>query len=74
MDALERLTAYLCNQVGSRSLDSYHEGYAKRILDQHAHELAEKIRAMNEGCGRTECVSCAHRSNAADLIDPEVTE
>lgn len=35
-------------------------------------EAAEKIRAMNEGCGRTQCVSCDHRSDAADLIDPEV--
>lgn len=43
MSALERLTAYLCSQVGSDRMDGYHEGYAKTILDQHAEELAEKL-------------------------------
>jgi len=72
MDALERLTAYLCNQVGSEDLDRYHEGYAKRILDQHAHELAEKIR--DAGSTRN-AVRKYQRGmgRAADLIDPEVT-
>jgi hypothetical protein len=40
------------------------------LLDQYAHELAEKIRADLEASGDWTCCAAARRS-AADLIDPE---
>jgi hypothetical protein len=43
------------------------------ILNDHAHELAEKIRADLETKGDWVCCAAAHR-DAADLIDPERKE
>jgi hypothetical protein len=43
------------------------------MVHAYAHELAETVRAMNEGCGqRKPCASCDAREDAADAIDPGV--
>lgn len=70
MRTLERLTAYLRSRPGTEGMDTHHAELAQRILDQHAHELAEEIRAEAsdlDGWPQTQ-----HDMNkAADLIDPE---
>lgn len=62
----------LAELAGRRNYPSRFED-ADRILAEHAHELAEKLRAVGRGelpgckC-EPYCCSC---SVAADLIDPE---
>lgn len=71
MKALERLTAYLCSAPDTEKLDAYHAVVAQQILDQHAHELAEKIRTSP----RLRDYTDNHMGDcnlAADLIDPEL--
>lgn len=42
MTALDRLTAYLCQQPGTEHMDAHHADMARQILVQHARELAEQ--------------------------------
>lgn len=79
MSALERLTAYLCSNPGSEHMDEEYAAFAARLLDQHAHELAEKIRASHPkppvGFTWSEPYRLGlddSRRSAANLIDPEV--
>ena len=46
------------------------EAAVDELLNQHAHELAEKIRANVDMRG----ADLADAADAADFIDPEVTE
>jgi hypothetical protein len=68
MDAMERLTAYLCSRPGSESLDGFHQNFAEQILRQHAHELAEKIR---NAPFEPSLLQRHQRRRAASLIDSE---
>lgn len=79
MDALERLTAYLCSNPGNEHMDEQYAVFAARLLRQHAHELAEKIRSelpetVKErlGGGIWTITTVPTAKQAADLIDPEV--
>jgi hypothetical protein len=83
MSALERLTAYLCSNPRNERMDEEYAAFAVRLLNQHAHELAEKVRqggvrydlrefnaARAAGPGRVlEFVQSA----IADFIDPEAS-
>jgi hypothetical protein len=40
VNALERLTAYLCQQPGTGHMDAHHADFARQVLGQHAQELA----------------------------------
>jgi hypothetical protein len=70
MSARERLYAALM-RGGSHSPDRSER--ASQLLDAHAHELAEEIRADLKAGGDWTCCAAARRY-AADLIDPEVSD
>lgn len=82
-DALDNLTKALRNAVANR-FGEYGweecEQVAEAILRQHAHELAEEIRARAlESWDEMKPLAYAEGREdglqaAADLIDPEVTE
>lgn len=71
MDALERLTAFLRAQPGTEGMDAWHAEWAEALLRQHAHELAEKIRAAPFA---GHLLPAHHKRRAAAIIDPEVTK
>lgn len=73
MSAEERLTAYLCSNPGNEHMDGEYAAFAARLLRQHAHELAEKIR-NHDWAAHTVGERCCDdlTAEAADLIDPEV--
>lgn len=75
MDALERLTAYLCSNPGSEAMDEEYAAFAARLLRQHAHELAEKQREYAGGLNlhlMHDLGAGVHA--AADHIDPQIED
>jgi len=69
VDGLE--TGVACDPQTGHAVDPV--GYVEKMLNQHAHELAEKIRAKRrDEAGHNMCKVCLAYSAAARLIDPEV--
>lgn len=68
MNALERLTAYLCQQPGSENLDTHHAEFAKSLLDQHAEEIAARHSVIR--FGRTEGLGV---TQLADMLREDAT-
>lgn len=68
MNALERLTAFLCARPGTENMDEWHADWAKALLDQHAHELADQIR---KAPFEPHLLQRHQRYAAARIIDPE---
>lgn len=65
MDAMERLTTYLCSRPGSEGMDEFHRGFADQILRQHGRELAQAQRLTLE---RDPGIS---EENLIRVIDPD---
>jgi hypothetical protein len=59
MNALDRLTAYLCQRPGTGHMDAHHADVARQILTQHARELAAA------GAGESGVISLADRLREA---------
>lgn len=72
MTALDRLTAYLCQQPGTENLDAHHADFARQILDQHARELAEQPQTVIGLADRLRetATALANRADIAATDDP----
>ncbi|GGY88736.1 hypothetical protein GCM10010327_19330 [Streptomyces nitrosporeus] len=74
ISAREKIIGLIGGQDPDGGLRRLAEEVADKILADHAHELAERIRT--DRCGETspDAELCPCSAAAADLIDPEVPD